>query len=300
MSAAFSLLFSHLGAAECDYRAARAVELVTQGHLNPAGVLILGAGDRLEGVFVCQPTAGAGALVWPPIVRTAQPEVAEDALVQAGCAWLAGQGTRLAQCLLATNEMNLAPPLLRQGFVHVTGLTYLRHDLRPGLLPATPTHHLRFHPYDADHPERFHRTLERTYEQSLDCPEVNGLRSVAEVIRGHQAHGHHDPSWWWLAELDGDPVGVLLLTEASLGEWEVGYMGVVPQARRRGVGSAMLTQALTRVQAIGGVQVVLCVDDRNRPARQLYVQLGFEPHDHREVLLNTRIGLSLSQSGLNG
>jgi ribosomal protein S18 acetylase RimI-like enzyme len=120
------------------------------------------------------------------------------------------------------------------------------------------------------------------------------------VIHGHQAHGQHDPAWWWLAELNGDPVGVLLLTEASLGEWEVGYMGVVPEARRRGVGSAMLTQALTRVQALGAVQVVLCVDDRNRPARQLYAQLGFEPHDHREVLLHTRIGLSASPSGANG
>ncbi len=129
-------------------------------------------------------------------------------------------------------------------------------------------------------------TLQRTYEGTLDCPEVNGARTIDEVIAGHQAQGRFDPDRWWLALRDGQPVGVMLLSElAESNDWEVAYMGLVPEARRQGLGRQLLLQALHAARAAGVRSVTLSVDGRNHPAWQLYVGTGFVPYDRREVYL---------------
>ncbi len=279
---AFALLFSHLPPAERAYRAARAVELASRGELDPRGVFVL---PGVAGVCVCQPVPGAGSLIWPPIVTLQPPHPSEDELVRHACAWLRQQGARLAQCLLADDEAFLTPPLLRGGLRHITGLSYLRHDLHlePHLLD-TPVR-LRFESYDLAPLQEFHAALAGTYEATLDCPEVNGVRSVEEVLAGHRAQGPHEPSRWWLARCGGAAAGVLLVVESSPGEWEVAYMGLVPEARGRGLGRELLLHALCEARAAGAFRVILSVDDRNAPARRLYQKVGFEPYDHRLVLL---------------
>src|SRR5262249_30327881 len=123
----------------------------------------------------------------------------EDALIRRACAWLREGGAHLTQCLLPPDEAALAAPLLRNGFVHVTDLRYLfSHLFLPATLAAVPSS-LRFETYRPDRPDEFHATLERTYEGTLDCPEVNGLRTIDEVIRGHKSQGLFEPSRWWLA-----------------------------------------------------------------------------------------------------
>src|SRR5262249_61797376 len=92
---------------------------------------------RLTGALAGAPLAGAGALVWPPaVVPEAGRQEREDLLVRHACAWLRGQGVKLAQALLAPAEEGLAGPLARNGFDPITDLWYLRHDLSlpPGLL----------------------------------------------------------------------------------------------------------------------------------------------------------------------
>ena len=63
----------------------------------------------------------------------------------------------------------------------------------------------------------FERTLLRSYDGTRDCPEVNGVRTIAEIIAGHRAQGKHDPDRWWLAFAEDQPVGVLLV--AQVPEW---------------------------------------------------------------------------------
>lgn len=283
---AFALLFSHLRPADRSYRVSRATELAERGELDPRGVFVLPDEGGLAGVCVCQPVPGAGALLWPPVVTRQPREALEDDLIRQACDWLREARCRLVQCLLADPEAALAAALLRNGFRHITGLSYLQHDLclDPALL-ATPVR-LAFDCYDPSAPQEFRRALSGSYEQTLDCPEVNGVRTVEEVLRGHQAQGRHDPARWWLARHHGAAVGVLLAVEPSPGEWEVAYMGLVPAARGRGFGREMLLHALCEARAAGAARVILSVDDRNAPARRLYERVGFEPYDHRLVLLS--------------
>jgi ribosomal protein S18 acetylase RimI-like enzyme len=286
LSDAFRLHFHGLPAAERDQRVARALALVHQGALDPAGILVERGPSGLFGVLVCQPVAGAGALIWPPrAVADTQQRQREDRLVQQAVSWLRQRGSKVAQALLPPDEAPLAAPLQRNGFRHVTHLWYLRRDLEAcAAIPQASS--LQFQSFATCEPGLFQRVLLRTYEETLDCPEVNGARTIEEVIAGHQAQGRFDADRWWLAWRDDQPVGVLLLNELpESGDWEVAYMGLAPEARRQGLGRQLLLQALQAAHAAGVRQVTLSVDGRNQPAWQLYVGAGFEAIDRREVYL---------------
>ena len=235
--------------------------------------------------MVCLPVPGASGLVWPP-VSAAGGQGVEDALAGHAVAWLRRSGAKLAQALLGPEEAHLAGPLLRHGFAHVTGLLYLRRDLEDPLPPPRDEPILRYEGYDRCDRDLFHAVLFRTYEGTLDCPEVSGVRTVEETMEGHRAQGVHDPSHWWLAWLDNNPAGVLLLAETpDLDAWDVSYVGVVPELRGRGVGRALMRKAILQARMSEAGQITLSVDARNRPAAALYRGLSFREFDRREVFL---------------
>jgi ribosomal protein S18 acetylase RimI-like enzyme len=286
---ALGLIFQYVERAARRDREVNALRLIRQGELDSAGVLVVRGPQGLRGAMVCQLVPGASALIWPPqAVASQDQEEIEDVLLSFAGNWLHGLGAKLAQCLLSPAEQALALPLLRNGFQHVTGLWYLRHQLEMSRQIAPPKVQLAFDPYSRVDQELFHRTLLRTYEETLDCPEVNGLRELHEIISGHQAQGRHDPGSWWLAR-DGDlAVGVLLLTEIPDWQgWDLSYIGVIPEARRRGIGIELTKKALREAKTGGACQLTLAVDTRNQPALKVYRTLGFERYDHREVFLTT-------------
>ncbi|HEY7311337.1 MAG TPA: GNAT family N-acetyltransferase [Gemmataceae bacterium] len=283
-ASAFRLIFQCLPADENERRCANALHLLQSGELDPQGILVLRGDEGLRGALVCLPVPGGSALVWPPGAVEDDRAAIEDALVKHAVGWLRRRSAKLAQTLLDPDEMFLAEPLLRNGFTLVTRLWYMRHDLNLPLeflnLPAR----LDFQPFDNG--VDFRQTLLRTYEDTRDCPEVNGVRTIDEVLEGHRAQGVFRPERWWLALDEGRPVGVLIVTEMpESGDWEVAYMGVVPEVRRRGFGREMLLHVLCAARAADAPRVMLSVDARNQPAWNLYRSLGFEPYDQRAVYL---------------
>jgi ribosomal protein S18 acetylase RimI-like enzyme len=286
LQSVFRLLLSLLPDDERESRVADAVGLVRSGELDPQGILCVRNGDSVVGVLVCVPVPGAGGLFWPPLVHDLPERVAiEDALVRHGVRWLRSRGARLGQALVSPADLPLGGPLLRNGFAHVTGLWYLRHVLDLTTVVLAGPERLAYCTY-AEAPELLRATLLRTYEGTRDCPEVNGVRTIDEIVAGHQAQGRHDPGRWWVARAGSRPVGVLLLTDLpEMDSWDVCYVGVVPEARGRGYGRELMAKALLEAKAAGVSQVTLAVDARNEPAWQLYRRLGFEPVERREVLL---------------
>ena len=287
MAPALRLVFQGVAPGERDGRVANALRLLGRGEIDPEGFFVLPGPDGPLAALVCVPVPGASALVWPPAsVADERRKEREDLLVRHARGWLQGRGVKLAQALLAPEEAHLASPLVRNGFAHVTDLWYLRHDLQlPGHWLSGPTL-CRLEPYGPDSAAEFGRALARTYEDSRDCPEVNGVRSIDEVLEGHRAQGAYDPERWWLARHGVEPVGVLMMTEMpDSGDWEVAYMGVVPEARRHGFGREILLHALCEARAADALSVTLSVDVRNQPAWNLYRSLGFEAYDQRVVYL---------------
>jgi len=292
LAPAFRLMFQRIPAAEREARVANALFLVARGELEQEGVLVASSQGGLLGALVCVPLRGASGLVWPPQTQGGSwRRQVEDALVRLGSAWLRQRGAKLAQALLAPDEAGLADPLLRNGFSHVTALHYMRQDL--GDIPGTACQsvspkepRLTYVSYGDGDVQRFQQTLLRTYEDTLDCPELNGVRDLGEILEGHKAQGFHDPHQWWLAEESGRPAGVLLLADApELGGRDLSYLGVVPEARGRGIGRALARKALAETRAAAVDRLTLAVDVRNRPAWNLYVDLGFLVTEQREVYL---------------
>lgn len=281
---AFRLIFQYLSPEEREHRCANALRLLQRGELHPQGLFIVRGAPGLRGALLCLTVPGCSALLWPPGTVEERRTELEDALVRHGCNWLRQRSVKLTQTLLAPEETFLADPLLRNGFTAVTRLWYMRHDLS---LPVDCLHtpaRLNYQTFDDS--LLFRQTLQRTYEGTLDCPEINGVRGIDEVIAGHRAQGVFDPERWWLVSEGERPAGVLMMTEIpESGDWEIAYMGVTPEARRRGFGREMLLHALCEARAADVPAVALSVDARNQPAWNLYRALGFEPYDQRVVYL---------------
>jgi ribosomal protein S18 acetylase RimI-like enzyme len=268
-------------------RLAGALAMLQKGELDPDGLFVLRRGKELHGAMVASVVPGSSGIVWPPqVINEPDQTEAEDQLIGHVLAWLRRRGALLGQALLPPDELFLAEPLLRHGFHHVTDLLYLRHnrELPPDVFSGAER--LTYRSYAQLQPELFSETLERTFVDSLDCPEVTGVRPVEEVIAGFEAQRSFRPDGWWLALEDGRPVGVLLT--AALPEedtWELSYVGVVPEARQRGFGRELVLKAILEARMADVSELFLTVDERNQPARELYRSLGFELFDRRVVML---------------
>jgi ribosomal protein S18 acetylase RimI-like enzyme len=283
---AFQLILQHTPTVERPERIANALNMVRRGELAGEGLLVARQGDTVIGAMVCLPVAGASALLWPPQTHQRNDQNAiEDQLLGYALSWLESQGVRLVQALLTEFEAGLAAPLERTGFRHITGLKYMRREPRPAATRENKAV-LRFQPYRLADPVRFRGTLLATYEETLDCPEISGIRTVEQVIAGHRAQGQFDDGRWWLAWLEEEPVGVLLtIAMPDTRSWDLSYLGLVPSARQRGLGKLLLDHALDAAASAGASSLTLCVDRRNFPALRLYERAGFQAYEEREVYL---------------
>jgi ribosomal protein S18 acetylase RimI-like enzyme len=284
--AALHLIFQHLDPEEGKRRVANALHLMELGELHADGLFTAHDGDSLVGSMICLPIPGASGLVWPPqSKKVASAREIEDELVRHTCDWLKARGAKLAQALLVAEETHLATSLERNGFRHTTSLWYMRRDMTLAL-PPIAQRRLTLRPFDPHDPSLFSQTLLRTYEGTRDCPEVNGVRTIDEVLDGHSADTGANFSHWRLAMDGACPVGVLLVIESP--EWEareIAYIGVVPEARSKGFGRELLLHALSEARVSEVLQISVSVDARNAPAINLYRSVGFERQDTREVYL---------------
>jgi [ribosomal protein S18]-alanine N-acetyltransferase len=71
------------------------------------------------------------------------------------------------------------------------------------------------------------------------------------------------------------PASGLVLARAAAGEAEVLTLAVVPPARRRGLGAALMAGAMAGALARGAAAMFLEVAEGNGPAAALYRGLGF-------------------------
>ena len=253
---------------------------------------------RWEGLRCGRPQAPTGlffALLLPgrtAIVMVACPGEhgidADDQLLvtQAGLEALGEHSLHCAQSLLEPDAVAKRALLEQVGFARLAPLVYLERDATyPWVEPPQPgkAEWLR---YGAHTHAEFAATVQATYEDSRDCPELTGLRPIDDILAAHQAGGRFDPALWELARIDGQPAACLLLSPLVRAPLlEVVYMGVVPAFRRRGIGRILLRRAFEQCRATGARQLTVVVDDRNEPAKRLYAQFGLQAVARRDAYL---------------
>lgn len=196
-------------------------------------------------------------------------------LVEGVCGWFGRSGGHLAQVLAQPQELPLRQFFASHGFREIAELHYLQASARSvGPLPLPHGFHWAL--YSPATHALFARAITASYQDSLDCPAMGGLRDVEDVIAGHRASGEFDPRFWFvLMDPAEEPCGVLLLTRVPRNDLaELVYLGLSPNARGRGLGDLLMRQAFWAVGQMRLGRLTLAVDSKNAPALHLYYRHG--------------------------
>ncbi len=269
---------------QAEAQAENLLHLMSQGHLDPAGLWLATRNGRRVGAALSQPMAGRVAVLWPVQLVPQEPDDTALALLKASRRWWQRLDTQLVQCPIPPFDEDAVRRLTQAGFAHLADIQYLvATEFEP--LQAPASHELAFVAAEGLQGRRaLERIVQATYADSRDCPQLSGLRSMSDVLAGYEATGVHRPEWWQLVQYRQQTVGCLLLTDhPAEGQAELIYMGLVPACRGRGWSSAITQQALRLAQAAGRRQVVLAVDEANLAARHVYRRAGFRLWDRRQV-----------------
>lgn len=288
---ALQLLYSRLSAPEREAQCERTLLAVARQELSTESVLTATSHEGVVGVLYAVRQPGQTAFVWPPVVRAdADERGATDGLLQSIGRRFDAAGVAFAQCLLPVDDRAAREALDRNRFLFRGDLLFQSCDLTKNLPGERRTPLTFVTPADSTL-ERFARVVEQTYQGSLDCPCLEGVRSGEAALEAHRSAGHFDSELWRLYQWRGIDAGITLLARQDDPEsWEVVYTGVTPAFRGRGIGSAMMHAALRQAQSHGATRMHLAVDCRNRFARQIYSDLGFEGQGLRSVHLRLRNG----------
>lgn len=281
-ASALGLVFAHFPTEERERRIAQAA-----GRDDAAASTVWSAyrGEKLAAAALVDVLPGKTAIISPPRPSGKQtPETIRELLVQI-VAMLPGQGVRLAQVFLPNDRRADEPIFIEAGFRCAATLSYLV-SLSGRLPAARPDDDVEFVPYSPSLHERLAQVVEQTYAGSLDCPSIDQVRAIEDVLEGYRATGVFDPTRWLIVRRRGNDVGCLLLADdPASNQWELTYMGVIPAARGRGVGGAIVRHAQWLASHAGRERLVLAVDANNEPAIAVYAAANFIQWDERRLFL---------------
>jgi ribosomal protein S18 acetylase RimI-like enzyme len=287
--AALGVLYRRVSPALRPRLIADAVEEAEAGTIDLSGLWIARRRGRVVGTLLTQTLAGRAAAVWAPEVEGAWRRGATAAsLVQAALADLAARGFLVAQALVEESApRHAAADLAAGGLPCVTELLYLERGTALPLAVSPGVPPVDWRGFGPETEADFRAVLQGTYAGSLDMPELEGVRSLDDILASHRAGGRFSPERWQVGHVRGEPgaAAVLLLSELhDRDAWEVAYLGLTPPARGRGLGRAVLAHALELAAPHAG-RIELAVDLRNTPAHRLYRSAGMTPFDRRAVHL---------------
>jgi ribosomal protein S18 acetylase RimI-like enzyme len=283
-------VFGHLAHAERTSVVAALLEGAAEQEIAIEGLLAARRDDRLVGAVWVQVQPGASAVVWPPGIQAEEPGETAAALLGAASEFLATQPLRIAQALLPEREGEPAERLKASGFAHLTDLSYLV-SMEAAFPLSPPASGLEFETYSSANHARLVELIPRTYEQTQDCPQLNGVRQIGDVLDGYRATGVFAPERWMLIRQVGEDIGCLLLADhPGAQQWELVYMGIVPEARGQGLGVQIARYAQWLTRLARRARLVLAVDTANEPALAMYTQAGFLAWQHRSVFLRVLEG----------
>jgi ribosomal protein S18 acetylase RimI-like enzyme len=253
-------------------------------------IVAVGGGDILGAChFLASP--GRCAVVLAPRLPEWDTALAARLLRAAAARVSVRDGARLIQVLTEPDgSQPLVAALEQAGFERLSVLAYLRRAVEPGERDLKLPPELRWRKYWRLRHGQFARTIAATYADSLDCPRLAGLRTVDDAVATHKHTGIFSPRSWSLALRGGEPVGVVLVNNLQ-GRGDVVYLGVVPGARRRGIGRALVMRAARDTAEMGLPQMGLAVDVSNVPAMWLYEKEGFREIRRRVAYFIPAAGL---------
>lgn len=209
----------------------------------------------------------------------------------------AGGGPRVAivQALPEPREEWSLRACRGAGFIDVGHLTYMRASVPASKKRPPP----RSEPWpgtvqvvsagsipESRRDEVLVEALDASYEQTLDCPELCGMRQTRDILESHRSTGVHDPGLWWVVFDDHRPRGSMLLARCPDQQAvELVYLGLAPTLRGKGIARRLMEMALRATASARLGEMTCAVDERNAPAVRLYKSCGFRAFSQRVALV---------------
>jgi ribosomal protein S18 acetylase RimI-like enzyme len=284
-SAALQQLLSDLPPDVCARTRENLLSAAARGEISFDGLIVARKHGQLRGAVWARVGDGRLASVWPPRVCRDESEETVRELLAAMDGYLEQRRVKLAQALLDPTDAEGLTRLQMGGYHVSTDLMYL--GCTAGRFPAQrPESSLEFEPFSTGEQQRLIDAVDRTYAETHDFPELNDVCDAKDALAGYRETGAFIPENWLFVREAGVDIGCLLLADHPQdNQYELLYMGLVPQSRGRSLGGDVTRHALWLTGAAQRHQLVLGVDAGNAPALRMYTDLGFVQWDRRRVLL---------------
>jgi GNAT superfamily N-acetyltransferase len=229
---------------------------------------------RVTGTIGVLSQPGRVGLVFPPELDRASPAV-PGALIDAAVRRLEKADAAFAQLTLPPQDAHSADLFLQHGFSLLTDAIVLERPATAALSEAgSPSLQAVACDREADS-GGLAGLIARINHGTLDCPELDVLRSASDVLAAHRSHSPAPRARWRRYELAGNDVGIVLGTTADDAEaLEILFFGVVPEHRGKGLGRKLL-DAYLREEASQHLPVRAGMDSRNHFAQSVYEGCGF-------------------------
>ncbi len=192
----------------------------------------------------------------------------------------------LIQSVISETETGKERILLKGGFRRLCSLEIMESDANINNdEPEASDDTIGWLTFTEELRERFEDAIIASYRDSLDCPELTGLRTKQEILTGHRYSGKFTPQSWWLMKYENRDAGLILLNEAveDPKRLDLIYMAILPKFRGKGLGKLLLKQAKRCAASTGKEKIRLAVDSRNAPAIRLYGKMGFSTIQRQAV-----------------
>ena len=144
-------------------------------------------------------------------------------------------------------------------------------------LPPKSSDPLRFEPYRKLPFHQWCSLIRDAYRESLDVPEIEGVRSIEQTLEGYAVNQPSNTDAWFAISINQSLAGCLILSIPSRRQAEITYLGLHPQVRSKGYGFEIMRFALQWMSEQNIEIASLSVDCRNTPAIQLYQRFDFNP-----------------------
>jgi len=188
-------------------------------------------------------------------------------------------GIAQVQALVDANDVAAKLAMLNSSFRQVTTVKHLVFDLslsrfNPNLSRLSSTFQLR--PACEFPRDCVDQLVAETFEATLDCPDLDGVRSSAEVVGGFLESKPWDENLpWWVLCKGSTPVGCSFVNPHPKSVFELAYVGLVPAVRGQGLGRVLVEAAIADCSSRGGEYLATAVDTQNWPAQEIYRSLCF-------------------------
>jgi ribosomal protein S18 acetylase RimI-like enzyme len=246
----------------------------TERNINLGEIWLAESDGKLAWAVLPMVSPGRTALLFTP-AESVLLRAPADELTAHICRTLANRDIHLAQVLIDPAKTEARNFFAHHGFVEMAELLYLNgHAPRSPKFPVLPPG-MRLENYSPQSHHLFAAAITASYQNSLDCPGLMGMRDIEDVIAGHRATGEFEPTLWHALYENDIPLGVLLLSRIqSTDSLELVYLGLAPPARGRGLGDLLMQLAMWQVIKENRRRLSCAVDSINIPASKLYYRFG--------------------------